>query len=100
METISQTLGRLSEQGYTGQCRAEEDGLRFLEDGSLYAPEEVVVEEVVRLEGTSSPDEESVVFAIASPHGEQRATLCVTYGHNMDPLDSDVVTRLTVRPLH
>lgn len=98
METISQAVGRLSEQGYTDQCRAEAGGVRFLEDGALYSPEDIVVEEVVRLEGTSSPDEESVVFAISSPAGGQRGTLCIAFGSGMDETDSEMVNRLTVRP--
>ncbi len=100
MESISQAVGRLSEQGYTGQCRAEAGGVRFLEDGTLLAPEKVIVEEVVRLEGTSSPDEEAVVFALCTPDKQQRATLCVTYGPDMPLEDSEVVRRLVVRPLH
>ncbi len=98
METISQAVGRLTEQGYTGQCRAETDGVRFLEEGTLVAPERVVVEHVVRLEGTSSPDEEAVVFALRCPDSQQRATLCINYGPAMDPDDSEMMRRLTVRP--
>ena len=45
METISEAVSRLSEEGYTGQCRAEAGGVRFLEDGALYPPEQVIVEE-------------------------------------------------------
>ncbi len=99
METISQAVGRLSEEGYTEQCRAEVGGVRFLDDGAIYEPEQVVVEEVIRLEGTSAPDEESVVFALRSPDGQSRGTLCMSYGSQMDPIDSEVIARLTVRPL-
>lgn len=98
METISQAVTRLHEQGYTGQCRAEPGGLRFLDDGALVAAEAVVVEEVVRLEGTSTPDEQAVVFAVRSPDGDRRATFCVTYGPDMDPDDCDIMQRLDVRP--
>lgn len=100
MESISQAVGRLSEEGYTEQCRAEEGGVRFLDDGAIYEPEQVVVEEVVRLEGTSAPDEESVIFAVCSPDGRSRGTLCMSYGSQMDATDCDVIARLTLRPVH
>jgi hypothetical protein len=100
MNAISQTIGRLSEEGYTEQCRAEAGGVRFLDDGAIYQPEQVVVEEVVRFDGPSGPDEESVIFAVCSPDGRSRGTLCITYGAQMDEVDSDIMERLTVRPLH
>ena len=95
METITEVVGRLGQKGYTGQFRAESGGLRYLGTDTLFQPEELQVEEMVRLEGTSAPDEETVVFAISTPDAE-RATYCVNYGPNMDPADMSAVSRLQV----
>lgn len=97
METMVQTMHRLGNQGFNGQFRAESGGLRFLTNGTLYQPEELTVEEMVRLEGNSTPDEEAVIFALVTPLDE-KATYCVTYGPEMDPADMDVVRRLHVSP--
>lgn len=96
METIMDVIRRLSSEGYNGQVRAEPGGMRFIDDNEVVDPECVTVDEVVRIEGTSSPDEETAVLALRREHDGHKATYCVTFGTHMDPMDVDILQRLTL----
>jgi hypothetical protein len=74
-ETFTEAVSRFSHQGYSGQARAEAGGIRFLDDGGLYLPEQVVVEDLAR----PGPN---LVFAIYSPRSAQRATLALAHPHS------------------
>jgi hypothetical protein len=94
METVVDVMRRLASEGYHGQVRAEASGLRFIEDNEVVDADGVTIDEVVRIEGTSSPDEETAVLAVRREHDGYKATYCVTYGPHMDPLDVDFLQRL------
>jgi hypothetical protein len=94
METLAQSLERLSAEGYVDAYRAERDGLRSLGDGTIHLPESLHVDEIVRFEGDSDPSDESAVFALSSESGERKGTYTVGYGSLMDALDAAIVRRL------
>lgn len=96
-ETLTELCQRLHEEGYAGQCRAEAEGLRFLPDAGVFAPADVRVDQVIRLEGSSVPSEQTVVFAVATPDGKQQATYCVCFGPETDPLDAAMMQELDLR---
>jgi hypothetical protein len=94
VEDASQVVARLSREGFPDRCRADVGGIRFIDQMTIYPPEKVIVKEVVRLEDDSDPNEESVVFALVSPDGRGRGTLCLSYGPGMDGIESDMIGRL------
>ena len=71
-ETFTEAVARFGHLGYSGQARAEPGGIRFLDDGGLYLPEQVVVEDLARMGS-------SLVFAIYSPRSARRATLALDH---------------------
>ena len=93
METLSEALRRLSVAGYADDFRAESGGLRSRSRQTVHPPEAFRVDEIVRFEGESDPDEESAVFALTLPAEGTRGTYTVTYGPMMDPLDAEMVGR-------
>ena len=93
-ETMNQARARFSEQGYQGQARREAGGIRFLDDGGLYLPEQVVVEGLARTDLGGGAGDGGVVFAIYSPKSARRATLALEHGHRLSAADSNLVTRL------
>lgn len=97
-QPLPELLQRLTEEGYTDVCRAEEDGLHFLHNHAVYPAEDLKVEQVFRLEGTSAPDEQVVVFALSSPDGKCKATFSSPHGLDTDPLDADAIQRLSMVP--
>jgi hypothetical protein len=96
IETLTDVYTRLHAEGYTGQCRAQESGICFLSSPATFSPEAIRVDHVVRLEGTSAPSEQVVVFALTSPDGDQ-GTYCVTHGPDIDILDADMLQRLDLQ---
>ena len=94
METMIDICKRLDTEGYTGQCRAETNGLRFLPDVGTFDPRKLHIDQVIRIEGTSVPSEETIIFALATPDRQARATYCVNFGPAIDPLDADILEQL------
>jgi hypothetical protein len=97
MDTVQVAIERLREQGFTDSFQAEEGGLRALEAGRLVAPEQLVVEDVSRFEGSSDPGDESIVFALRDRETEVRGTWVVSYGSHLDPVNAMCLERLQPR---
>ncbi len=98
METMSQALERFEREGYRSGFRARPHGDLTIDGHELFAPEDLVVDEIVRFEGTSDPGDEAVLFALRSRDGRVRGTFATTYGMQCDPRDVEVLRRLEVRP--
>ena len=96
--SLATVIEKLTEEGYTDTCRTEDDGIRFARCGQVYAPEDLKVDQVIRCEGTSAPDEEVMLFALQSPDGQHKATFSSPHGVDCDPLDADAVQRFRVPP--
>lgn len=99
LETMQHALARLEGEGYVDEFRAQDGGLRHLEDGpghehDVMPPEQLLVREVVRFEGASDPDEQAAVFALECPTCHIKGTYVVTYGPGMSAEDAEVVPRL------
>ena len=95
MENLAQAVERLTTAGYEDDFRAERSGLRAARTGRIHEPELLIIDEVVRFEGATDPDEEAAVFALKSERDETKGTYVVSYGIYMDPLDAVMVRRLT-----
>jgi hypothetical protein len=95
MEPLAQAVERLTAAGYREHFRAESGRLRALGTGSLYEPESLVIEQIVRFEGASDPDDQAVLFALRSEPQGVRGTYVAAYGLYMDALDGAMIRRLT-----
>lgn len=92
-EDITSALARLNAEGFTDSCRVEEDGIHFTQAKAVHSPEALAVEQVIRLEGTSAPDEQTAVFALRSQDGAHKGTFCHSYSPTADALDADAAQR-------
>ena len=97
METLSQAVERLTAAGYQDDFRAERAGLRAVGTGCMHEPESLVIEEVVRFEGPSDPQDEAMLFALRCETHGTKGTYVVAYGPDVDSLDAEMVHRLTDR---
>jgi len=95
METLSQAVERITAAGYQDDFRAERGGLRAVGTGCIHDPEALVIEEVLRFEGSSDPEDEAMLFALRCTIHDVRGTYVVAYGSTMDSLDAEMVRRLT-----
>lgn len=97
METLSEAVHRLQDAGYVGNWYSVEGGrLRCDEFDLEAAPSELMVDEVVRFEGTSDPGDESILYALTAPQGH-RGLFSAIYGAEMSSDEVAVVRQLDRR---
>jgi hypothetical protein len=94
METLSEALARLEQRGFVDAFRARPGGLLQRGADEPMPPEELIVEEIVRFEGVSDPEDEAVLFALRSRDGRIRGTFAAAYGAQMDRDNAAVMHRL------
>ncbi len=94
MATVTDATRRLQAEGYTGNWYADDNGrLVCGECGAGFDPADVTVDEVLRFEGQSDPDDEMILFAVRGPCGH-RGVYSAAYGHYMSPEDAAVIATL------
>ncbi len=93
METISAAMARLRAAGYQGDWRAVDGHLVCDVCGTMHDPADVTIEEVVRFEGDSNPDDEAVLFALSAPCGD-RGLYAAPYGPDVSADDVTVIRAL------
>src|SRR5262245_31028041 len=97
-ECLSRAVDRLTAAGYTHELRAEKAGVRDLTTGRLLVPEDLVVDETVRIEGLSDPGDEAIVLAVRDRDGRVRGTLVSSFGSGSASAEAEVLPRLTTPP--
>lgn len=94
METLSEAVVRLQATGYNENLSATTDGrLRCPTCGEEHDPADVVIDEQVRFEGTSDPDDESILIALTCGCGA-KGLYTTMFGPEMSAEDAEVVQRL------
>ena len=96
-ENLSAVVDRLSAAGYRDDFRAEPEGLRAVPSGCIHPPESLAIDEVVRYEGMTNPDDEAIVFALRCGVHGIKGTYVTAYGPQMSALDGEMVRRLSAR---
>jgi len=94
-ETPAHAVERLHAGGYAHDFVADRFGLRDVATGLLHAPETLVIDEVVRYEGQSDPGDETIIYALRDKDGRVRGVYSAAYGPAADPLDAEIMSRLT-----
>jgi hypothetical protein len=92
----SPAVAALARRGFTASFVVDGDGLRAAETGRRYRPEEVDIRDTYRFEGTSDPDDMSIVYALETRDGV-RGTLVDAYGVNADPAVGALLDRMRMR---
>src|SRR5688572_32523045 len=90
-ESFSGAIQRLGQGGFTHGLMADGGRLRDLVTGDSFAPEALAIDEVVRFEGESDPDEQAILFALRSPQRDALGTYSAVFGPVMPPEDGDIV---------
>ncbi len=97
METVLEATNRLRAAGYDRDFVPTEDGLlRCGACNTEHDPAEMTIDEVVRYEGSTDPDDEAIVLALVCGCG-QRGLFVAAYGPNASAADGAVLRRLAVR---
>jgi len=94
-ESLSEAVDRLTAAGWAHALGAVAGGrLRDLRTGVEFAPEDLRVDESVRIEGPTDPGDEVLVLALSDRLGPLRATWSVPFGAQASEADAEVLRRL------
>jgi nucleotide-binding universal stress UspA family protein len=95
METLREAIERLERSGFREAFRASPDGFLALQTRRIYPPDTLIVEEVVRFEGESDPQDEAVLYALRARDDSVRGTFVASFGPSADPISGDLIKRLS-----
>ncbi len=82
--TLTDALKALHAKGYGEDFILDEHGLRGSGRDEIIPPQDVTIMEYHRFEGTSNPDDMSVVYALTTRDG-RKGTLTDAYGTYANP---------------
>ncbi|MGZ4056642.1 MAG: hypothetical protein ACXVPU_01620 [Bacteroidia bacterium] len=85
LKTLVECTNMLDKHGFTTQFKAVETGLQSLKTNRIYSPHEVKVLNFYRFEGSTDPQDSSILYAIETTNNE-RGTLTDAYGPYGDTL--------------
>jgi hypothetical protein len=92
--TVVEAIARLRTAGYTGDASAVPGGVRCSVCGTQHRVEDLVVDEILRVEGPSDPSDEALVAGLRCPGCGNRSVLVAGYGPGASAEDQDVVLAL------
>jgi len=91
-------IAALARRGYTAEFVVDGSRLRVANTDRGFPPEQLRIRDYYRFEGTSDPDDMSVIYALEARDGT-RGTLTDAYGAYADPAVGAAVGRMRVEPL-
>jgi hypothetical protein len=91
-------IARLERAGFTAEFKADGDAVRVTGTTQRYVPDELLIRDYYRFEGTSDPDDMSVIYAVEARDGT-RGTLIDAYGSYADPAIGNLISQIEVEPL-
>jgi hypothetical protein len=97
METMLQAIERLRARGYgLDLFPADRGRLRCGGCGEIFEADAATIDEIVRFEGVSNPDDQAILAAVVTPCGH-RGLFSAAYGVYASADDAAALTALTVR---
>jgi hypothetical protein len=94
VETVNQARRALADEGFAEDLVVEGSRLRVASSEQSYAPSDVVVQRVIRLRGISTPEQEAVLFGLATRDEEPLGTYVPAYRPAMASEDAAMVEQL------
>jgi hypothetical protein len=94
VETVNQARRALVDEGFVEDLVVDGSRLRVASSERSYAPSDVIVQRVVRLRGISTPQQEAVLFGLATRDEEPLGTYAPGYRPAMAPEDAAMVEQL------
>jgi hypothetical protein len=84
LKSLSSCLSKLIADGNTEDFKATDEGLKAIRTEKIYKPEEVSIVNFFRFEGSSDPDDTSILYVIETNDGV-KGTLVDAYGTYASP---------------
>jgi hypothetical protein len=94
--TLAETLLPLQKNGYVDNLIPRYDHFEARLGQIKIFPEDFVVDQMIRFENTSDPDDTAILFAISSPKHQVKGVYVDSYGLYHDDLSRAMLRRLSV----
>ena len=94
MDTLTEVLDRLARIGYVDDIVPAPGGVLCLDSGSVTSVDALRVDEIVRLEGDSDPDDELIVYALTCTVCDRRGTFVAKFGPDTTPEETALMRAL------
>ena len=102
MNTLSETMNDLKEDGYTDDFEIEKELLVGKETSKRYHSDELTIKKVYRFEGNSDPADMSILYAIETNDGDKGVYVDAfgTYGDQSSDTASDFLQQVKIEDGH
>lgn len=99
MKSVIEIIESLREEGYIHDFSIKNDELCCDSEGSIYEPDELIIEKTERYEGDSNPSDSAIIYAITARDGT-KGVLMDSYGAYADPKLAKIIGDIPVREEH
>lgn len=91
MVPVNEDILQLEKQGYSENLIPRFDHLECDSGSIKLYPDEFAVDEIIRFENSSDPDDQSIVYAISSAKGGVKGIYTESYGAYHDELSDEML---------
>ncbi|RAJ79897.1 hypothetical protein CLV59_1052 [Chitinophaga dinghuensis] len=95
-DTVTDALQDLRERGFTRDFNLQFDTIQDAENATTLKPEDFDILETYRFEGDSNPEDEDIVYAVATKDG-RKGVLMHGYGTYSEDISEDLIRKLGSR---
>lgn len=101
-DTLTDALEQIKTNGYTHDFSLRADGACLVCNSVSVSlsPRDFEIDEIIRFEGQTDPDDEMILFAISSPKFNIKGFILNAYGMYADAKNALIVEKLTKRTEH
>jgi len=92
--TLSETINGLKKEGYTHDFNIKTDYIVCSQTNVKLSPDDFEIDKFYRFEGESSPDDQSILYAISSSKFDVRGLLVNGYGITADEATDALISKL------
>jgi hypothetical protein len=96
-DTVTAALKDLKFRGYTVDFNIAFDKIVCSKNETILNPHEFEIVEVYRFEGDTNPDDEDVVYAVASKDGKTKGTITSAFGMYAETISTEMIQKLSMR---
>lgn len=97
-DTLSEAIEGLKAEGYTEDFNLKRSCIECTTLNLELSPDESEIDQQLRFEGMSNPDDSSILYAISSTNNRVKGLLVDAYGVYADSLTQEMVEKLRYRP--
>ncbi|MFN3916140.1 MAG: cupin domain-containing protein [Flavobacteriales bacterium] len=94
--TLSETINGLIKLGYTHDFNIKGDCIICHETNNVLSPDDFQIDKVYRFEGSSNPDDQSILYVISSINQDIKGTLVNGYGITSNEVISKLIEKLKI----